>query len=73
LRKLPAGTFSYTDPYAGFDPIQQNVVDGSGPRASPDDGTVTHVYDREQFECAWIPASGASSTSTDPPAGLHPT
>ncbi|HEU5476696.1 MAG TPA: C39 family peptidase [Gaiellaceae bacterium] len=26
----PAGTFSYTDPYAGFDPIQQKVVDGSG-------------------------------------------
>jgi Peptidase_C39 like family len=26
--------------------------------ASPDDATVKHYYDREQFEKAWIPASG---------------
>jgi hypothetical protein len=26
--------------------------------ASPDDAHVRHVYDREQFERAWIPASG---------------
>ena len=26
--------------------------------ASTDDSTVKHVYDREQFERAWIPASG---------------
>ena len=26
--------------------------------ASPDDSTVLHRYDREQFERAWIPASG---------------
>ena len=26
--------------------------------ASPDDGSVRHEYDREQFERAWIPASG---------------
>jgi Peptidase_C39 like family len=26
--------------------------------ASPDDPSVRHVYDREQFEKAWIPASG---------------
>jgi Peptidase_C39 like family len=30
ISSAPAGTFSYTDPYAGFDPIQQKVVDGSG-------------------------------------------
>jgi Peptidase_C39 like family len=30
ISSTPAGTFSYTDPYAGFDPIQQKVVDGSG-------------------------------------------
>jgi hypothetical protein len=26
--------------------------------ASDNDGLVRHVYDREQFERAWIPASG---------------
>jgi hypothetical protein len=26
--------------------------------ASPDDASVRHIYDREQFERAWIPASG---------------
>ena len=26
--------------------------------ASPDDASVKHFYDREQFERAWIPASG---------------
>ena len=26
--------------------------------ASTDDSTVKHPYDREQFERAWIPASG---------------
>jgi hypothetical protein len=26
--------------------------------ASPTNGDVRHVYDREQFERAWIPASG---------------
>src|SRR5437763_228151 len=30
ISSSPAGTFTYTDPYAGFDPIQQTVVDGSG-------------------------------------------
>jgi hypothetical protein len=30
ISSSPAGTFGYTDPYAGFDPIQQRVVDGSG-------------------------------------------
>jgi hypothetical protein len=30
ISSTPAGTTSYTDPYAGFDPIQQKVVDGSG-------------------------------------------
>jgi hypothetical protein len=30
LASTPVGTFSYTDPYAGFDPIQQKVIDGSG-------------------------------------------
>ena len=30
ISSTPAGTFSYTDPYAGFDAIQQKVIDGSG-------------------------------------------
>lgn len=30
ISSAPAGTFAYTDPFAGFDPIQQKVVDGSG-------------------------------------------
>jgi hypothetical protein len=30
ISSSPAGTFSYTDLYAGFDPIQQKLVDGSG-------------------------------------------
>jgi hypothetical protein len=30
ISSAPAGTFGYTDPYAGYDPIQQKVVDGSG-------------------------------------------
>ena len=34
---------------------KQVIVDDP---ASPDDSTVRHVYDRAQFERAWIPASG---------------
>ena len=30
ISSTPAGELSYADPYAGFDPIQQKVVDGSG-------------------------------------------
>jgi peptidase C39-like protein len=30
ISSTPAGTFDYTDPYAGFDPIQNKTVDGSG-------------------------------------------
>jgi hypothetical protein len=30
ISSTPAGTFGYTDPFAGYDPINQNVVDGSG-------------------------------------------
>jgi hypothetical protein len=36
--------------------------------ASPDDATVKHFYDREQFERAWIPASGGI-VYVDRPAG----
>jgi hypothetical protein len=36
--------------------------------ASPDDASVRHVYDREQFERAWIPASGGI-VYVDRPAG----
>jgi len=36
--------------------------------ASPDDASVEHVYDREQFERAWIPASGGI-VYVDRPAG----
>ena len=36
--------------------------------ASTDDTTVRHVYDREQFERAWIPASGGI-VYVDRPAG----
>jgi hypothetical protein len=37
--------------------------------ASPDNGAVRHVYDRKQFEKAWIPASGGI-VYVDRPAGL---
>jgi peptidase C39-like protein len=30
ISSTPAGTFDYADPYAGFDPIQNKIVDGSG-------------------------------------------
>ena len=30
ISAAPAGTYSYADPFAGYDPIQQKVVDGSG-------------------------------------------
>jgi peptidase C39-like protein len=30
ISSTPAGTFPYKDPYAGYDPIQSKVVDGSG-------------------------------------------
>ena len=36
--------------------------------ASPDNGTVRHVYDRAEFERAWIPASGGI-VYVDRPAG----
>ena len=36
--------------------------------ASPDDNTVRHIYDREQFERAWIVASGGI-VYVDRPAG----
>jgi len=36
--------------------------------ASPDDNTVRHIYDREQFEWAWIVASGGI-VYVDRPAG----
>ena len=36
--------------------------------ASPDDASVKHYYDRQQFEEAWIPASGGI-VYVDRPAG----
>ena len=30
IAPIPAGTSNYTDPYAGYDPIQQKAIDGSG-------------------------------------------
>jgi hypothetical protein len=36
--------------------------------ASPTDADVKHYYDREQFERAWIPASGGI-VYVDRPAG----
>ena len=35
--------------------------------ASPTNGDVRHVYDREQFERAWIPASGGIVYVDRPP------
>jgi hypothetical protein len=40
------GGFTETGDVIAYDP------------ASPTDADVRHVYDREQFERAWIPASG---------------
>jgi Peptidase_C39 like family len=50
---------------AGFTADGRVIVDDP---ASPDDASVKHVYDREQFERAWIPASGGI-VYVDRPAG----
>jgi hypothetical protein len=50
------GGFTATGDVIAYDP------------ASPDNGAVRHVYDRRQFEKAWIPASGGI-VYVDRPAG----
>jgi hypothetical protein len=55
---LVIGGFTKTGDVIAYDP------------ASPTDDAVRHVYDRAQFERAWIPASGGI-VYVDRPAGWH--